>query len=153
MKTPDDSTDLTATARVHCESGPPVPETDYAGQRSRKRELLAEQQGRWVEGDPAPPEDFLARWPSDPESDPDVASLLAKDLFERRRRGESVCTDEYSERFPKHRDSLAALVSRQELLCSFGSEDSDASSALRFPNVGDDVFSFRLRHELGDCEE
>ena len=142
-------TDETPTARVDCVPGSPVPAPDFAAQRSRKRELLAEQRSRLAAGEPAPPEDFLARWPTDPDSDADVATLITQDLFARRSKGEPASKDDYSARFPKHRDSLAALVARHDLFRSFGCEESDEPTPLRFPSVGEELFGFRLRHELG----
>ena len=52
-----------------------------------------------VGGPPAPPEALLGRWPTDPEPDPDAASLLVEDYLQRRRRGENSLGD-YQERFP-----------------------------------------------------
>ena len=100
-------------------------------------------------GEPAPPEDFLARWPTDPDSDADIATLITQDLFARRSKGEPASKDDYSARFPKHRDSLAALVARHDLFRSFGCEESDGPTPLRFPDVGEELFGFRLRYELG----
>jgi hypothetical protein len=49
---------------------------DISMLRARKRELLAEQRSRWEEGRPLPPEELLGRWSTDPDIDPDAASLL-----------------------------------------------------------------------------
>jgi hypothetical protein len=57
--------------------------------RGRKRAILAEQNSRWEEGKPVPPEDLLRRWPTDPATDPDAASLLFEDYFQRRKHGEN----------------------------------------------------------------
>ena len=125
------------------------PRPDFADLRSRKRELLADQQRRWAEGDPASPEELLRRWPTNAPDDADVASLLLEDLLQRRLRGEEANVDDYSQRFPRHRDSLAGLLSRRDFLRSAGVESSNQRCLLRFPEVGDEVFGFRLRAELG----
>ena len=57
--------------------------TDFASLRSQKRELLAEQQSRWAEGNPVSPEELVKRWPTDPKADSDVASVLFEDLLKR----------------------------------------------------------------------
>src|SRR5207253_1106508 len=53
-----------------------APLPSFAEARSLKRELLEELRTRREEGTPARPEDLLPRWPTDPKSDADVASLL-----------------------------------------------------------------------------
>ena len=53
----------------------------FSMMRARKRELIEEQRSRWSEGRSAPPEEFLRRWPTDPDGDPDVASLLLEDYL------------------------------------------------------------------------
>ena len=127
----------------------PEPYSDFAELRSRKRELLAEQKNRWSEGDPPPVDELLERWPTDPQGDADVASLLMQDMLQRRMHGEEASQDEYSRRFPKHKDSLAGLVSRHDFLRSVGVESTEKRCTLRFPEVGDEVFGFRLCEELG----
>src|SRR5262249_35295627 len=67
---------------------------------------------------PLAPEDLLVRWPGDPRSDPDVASLLFADYLKRLAQGETPQLAEYEERFPEHTDSLARLFSQHQFLCS-----------------------------------
>jgi serine/threonine protein kinase/tetratricopeptide (TPR) repeat protein len=100
-----------------------------------------------VDGNAPRPEELLPRWPGNPEEDPDVASLLFED-FLRRRHTESTDLAEYEERFPSHRDSLADLVRRHAVLCSVGA-GSGSGVLLALPAVGDELFGFRLRRELG----
>ncbi len=121
----------------------------FAELRSLKRELLAEQQSRWAEGKPVSPEELLQRWPTDPQADGDVASVLFEDLLQRRLQGEDPSVDEYSQKFPEHKLSLEGLISHQDFLRSVGMESSTARCLLRFPEVGDELFGFRFRHELG----
>src|SRR4029077_14278080 len=78
--------------------------------RSQKRDLLAEQQKDWMADRPAPPEHYLERWPTDPKADPDAASLLVAEIFQRRERGEQPSLNDYEERFPEHGRVLGALV-------------------------------------------
>src|SRR5437879_13921280 len=77
--------------------------------RSRKRKLLAELCADSQDSQSLRPEDLLARWPTDPGNDPDVASLLFEDFRQRERRGEKPSIDEYDKRFPEHKDSFASL--------------------------------------------
>ena len=93
---------------------PPTPlPADFAPLRSQKRRLVAELRDGWEAGRPVSPEELLARWPGDPEADPDVASLLFEDFCQRRQRGESANPSDYSERFPSQHHSLASLVQHQ----------------------------------------
>jgi serine/threonine protein kinase/tetratricopeptide (TPR) repeat protein len=134
------------TAKVECRVWQ---EADFASARSLKRELLAELEASHESGHPCRPEDLLVRWPTDPRSDPDVASLLFADYQQRVSQGESLDTDAYEERFPEHRDSLARLFRQHEVLRSLGASASEPRVPLVLPGVGDELFGFRLRHELG----
>src|SRR6266404_2155965 len=78
----------------------------FVAARSRKRQLLAELCADSEDNQPVQPEDLLARWPTNPGNDPDVASLLFEDFRQRRRRGEKPSLGEYDERFPEHKDSV-----------------------------------------------
>jgi serine/threonine protein kinase/Tfp pilus assembly protein PilF len=120
----------------------------FAAARSLKRELLAELRGGAAAGRPVRPEDLLPRWPGDARADPDVASLLFADYCERQRQGEPVSASDYEQRFPEHRDSLANLVRQHGVLHSLGAASGDGVT-LRLPDVGEELFGFRLRHELG----
>jgi serine/threonine protein kinase/Flp pilus assembly protein TadD len=117
--------------------------------RSLKRELLAEQQAAWDEGRPVAPESLLHRWPTDPTGDPDVASLLFEDFQRRRLDGEQPSVEEYDQRFPEHKDSLASLLARDAVLRSVGGASGSSGSLLGLPEVGDELFGFRLLQELG----
>src|SRR5207247_2451789 len=98
---------------------------------------------------PLRPEDLLVQWPTDSRSDPDVASLLFADFQQRLAQGEAPLREDYEERFPEHKDSVARLFSHQDLLRSLGGARSGAAIPLALPAVGDEVFGFRLWHELG----
>src|SRR5690349_21567085 len=64
---------------------PEEPARDFLRERTVKRELLEELRQSWEEGDPLPVEDVLARWPTDPASDRDVASVLFENYLHRTR--------------------------------------------------------------------
>ncbi len=84
-----------------------------------------------------------------PPTDDDAPSALVADVLARRRLDDSASAAEYGDRRPALRESLAHLVSRQDFLHSAGAESGVARSHLRLPDVGDEVFGFRLRAELG----
>src|SRR5438270_5875048 len=92
---------------------PPAPNPLEA--RSQKRDLLAEQNQDWAEDHPFPPEHYLERWPVDFKADPDGASVLVAEIFQRRQRGERPSLDEYERRFPDHFTLLGELIGRHEL--------------------------------------
>jgi len=117
--------------------------------RSQKRRLLEEQRKAWEEGKRPAPENFLDSWPMDPRKDPDSASVLYEDLLQRRLRGEDASADDYAERFPDSANSLKDLLSRRAVLGSLGSPTGSSISTLGLPEVGDQIFDFRLVQELG----
>jgi serine/threonine protein kinase/Tfp pilus assembly protein PilF len=121
----------------------------FLNARSLKRELLAEQRTGWQEGSPPSPEALLARWPTNPGADADVASILFEDFLHRRRQGDQPSIEEYEQRYPEHKESLAGLLSRDAVLRSIGGASGSSGTCLGLPDVGDEVFGFRLRHELG----
>ncbi len=118
--------------------------------RARKRELLDELRSGWVEGRPAQPEELLDRWPNDPVDDPDAASLLLEDYFQKRRRGHETSLSDYHERFPEQTRTFGKLLAKETLLRSMGGEHDGTSCPLRLPDVGDEVFGFRLCRPLGE---
>src|SRR5215207_2802553 len=126
-----------------------TPAPDPLEARRVKRDLLAEQQEGWASDQPSPPEAYMSRWPTDPSQDDDAASLLVAEFFERRDRGERPTVDEYEKRFPEHGRTLVNLIRRQDLFRSLGGKRTDADRLLRLPEVGDEVFGFRLRQPLG----
>jgi serine/threonine protein kinase/Tfp pilus assembly protein PilF len=110
--------------------------------------LLAEFRANRGSATPASTDDVLARWPTDPAADPDVASILFEDFLRRRAHGEEASVEDYQRRYPEHKDSLESLVRRKDLLRSLG-ESAGSVGGLRLPDVGETLFGFRLRHELG----
>ena len=151
---------------------------NFAQARSVKRDLLAELRAGWESGNPPRPEDLLERWPVDPAQDFDTASLLFEDYLQRRQHGadsQDDCSsdsgqnlpssfrggrstepliEDYEKRFPKQKDSMARLLQQHDLLQSMaGGRASKASrgqcAQLALPGVGDELFGFPLRYELG----
>ena len=107
----------------------------FSMMRARKRELLEEQRSTWAEGRPAPPEEFLGRWPTDPNQDPDAASLLLEDYLQRRRHGEEGSLSDYKERFPAQSRALEGLLAQETIYRSMGGK-SDSSGLLAPPARG-----------------
>ncbi len=122
---------------------------DLLDERRRKRELLAELSKSSGEGDAVSAEEVLARWPADPAKDADAASVLFQDFLQRRGRGEDTSLHEYQQRFPQHSGSLGDLLRRQDVLRSMGAVSGSIPQPLRLPDVGAELFGFRLRGELG----
>jgi serine/threonine protein kinase/Tfp pilus assembly protein PilF len=97
------------------------------------------------------------RWTPGPVGDgsqetaagPEAASLLVADYFQRRRRGEDPSLDDHPDRAPDRSASLASLVTRHNALRNLDATGSSQGAALRLPDVGDEVFGFRLEHALG----
>jgi serine/threonine protein kinase/tetratricopeptide (TPR) repeat protein len=125
-------------------------QVDYLDARRRKRELLEQADAPRPDGTRTAPEELLDDWPSDPAGEADAASLLFEDFCRRRDRGDEPSLSEYEERFPQHRDSLADLMRRQDFVRSLGViSGSGGGGALRLPEVGEELFGFRLRGSLG----
>jgi eukaryotic-like serine/threonine-protein kinase len=123
----------------------------FSVQRTRKRQLLEEQRSRWSEGRPPRPEDVLGRWPVDPGSDPDVASLLLEDYLQKRRRGEDASLEDYDRRFPEQSREVRRLLTNETVCRSLGRPESESTGfPLRLPDTGDEVFGFRLGRPLGE---
>jgi serine/threonine protein kinase/tetratricopeptide (TPR) repeat protein len=122
---------------------------DFSILRARKRELLDEQRSGWSVGRPLEPEELLNRWPTDPDTDPDAASLLLEDYLQRRRRGGAAGPVEYERRFPAQKQALEGLLARETALLTMGGASDARRFALRLPDVGDEIFGFRLRLPLG----
>jgi eukaryotic-like serine/threonine-protein kinase len=138
------------TPRPDADAGPdrPAPPADISVARSKKRALLEELSQSWTAGAPLRPEDLLARWPDDAQADPDVASLLFEDWRQRRQRGEEIDPSNYEQRFPKQCDSLVSLLHEHNVIHSLGGS-CPSGFTLALPSVGDEIFGFQLREEMG----
>jgi eukaryotic-like serine/threonine-protein kinase len=127
-----------------------LPTASFSMLRARKRRLLDEQRSGWVEGRPAGPEEFLGRWPTNPVSDPDTASLLLEDYIQRRRRDQDADRSDYQRRFPEQSKAFEGLLAQETVLHSMGRQSHSSGFPLRLPDVGDEVFGFRLCRALGE---
>ncbi len=122
---------------------------DFSSLRACKRELLDLQRSHWAEGRPVVPEELLGRWPTNPDSDPDAASVLLEDYLQRRRRGDEASLVEYERRFPEHERALNGAIAQITTSRSSGGESGRSTISLRLPEAGDVVFGFRLCQPLG----
>src|SRR5262249_17454818 len=121
----------------------------FLAARIAKRSLLAELRAGQEGNRPTQPEDLLARWPTDPRQDADVASILFEHYQQRRRRGDEPSREEYKNRFPEHKDSLTDLFRHQDFLHSVGSANAYSAPPLALRVGGEELFGFRLCYELG----
>src|SRR5262249_46696065 len=80
---------------------------------------------------------------------PDAAGLLIAGVFQQRRRGEPPSSDSGPEHGPEQARVLRGLVRHQYLMRSLGGGRLGPDRRLRLPNEGDELFGFRLRHQLG----
>jgi hypothetical protein len=96
---------------------------------------------------PLPPEPSASR-PGDDSPARHVASQLFEDYLRRgpQLRSDSLTDDRPAD--PRSSQSLAGLVHRHEATSSCGGPDSGPPRP-RLPNLGDQLFGFCLRHELG----
>ena len=121
---------------------------DFLASRRIKQQLLAEL-SESAGPTPAELDDLLGRWPTKPTEDPDVAGLLFQDFWQRSVRGEPVSRAEYGQKYPEYQDSLGSLFRRQDFLRSVTSVSDPISPVLALPKIGDELFGFRLREQLG----
>ena len=120
----------------------------YLASRRIKNQLL-EELNESAGPSPADLDDLLGRWPTKPTEDPDVAGLLFQDFRQRSVRGEPVSRAEYGQKYPEYQDSLGSLFRRQDFLRSVTSVSDPISPVLALPKIGDELFGFRLREQLG----
>ncbi len=121
----------------------------YLEARSLKRELLQEQQARWDNDDPIEPEDLLARWPTNPVDDPHSVAVLYEDMLRHQQKGDEQSIDDYSARFPDQREALTVIANQQAAYRSVSGASQKQNALLGLPTVGDEVFGFHLKGELG----
>ncbi len=95
------------------------------------------------------PEDLLGQWPTDPNSDPDAAGVLLEDYLRRRGRGDEASLHEYERRFPEQQPALEKALAQETVIRSFRGASDHSAFSLRLPDVGDQVFGFRLCQRLG----
>jgi serine/threonine protein kinase/tetratricopeptide (TPR) repeat protein len=124
------------------------PTLDFVTARSLKRALLDKLQSNGTDNAVPTPEELLAQWPTDAKNDPDVASLLFQDLSRRQHEDLGATIKVYEAQFPEHKESLTRLFQQKAVIRALGCT-GDGRAVLRLPEVGDQLFGFRLLHELG----
>lgn len=128
---------------------------DFLQAHRIKRALLEEQRSRWAEGEQVPAEEVLSRWPSPPDKDPFAVTVLYEDFMQRRQLDNELSLQEYSRQFPSHEAELSKLASFDKLMNALVKANGGQvrrrtrGSLLGLPDVGDEVFGFRLCAELG----
>ena len=118
--------------------------------RGQKRDLPAEQQADEGAAASSQPDHYLEQWPADPKADPDAASALIAEFFQRQNRGKRPDASGHQERFPEHGQALAEMVRSQVLVNSLRGTELGPDSFPRLPEVGDELFGFRLCQSLGN---
>jgi serine/threonine protein kinase/Tfp pilus assembly protein PilF len=94
-----------------------------------------------------PPDESFLRWPTDSETDPDVAGLESEGPQPRHREGAG--DDDDIGHYPDHGHFLAQLISQPGQTRSMIGPGDGRARAPRLPEVGEEIFGFRLRAELG----
>jgi serine/threonine protein kinase/lipoprotein NlpI len=97
-------------------------------------------------GTEAPPDLSATSWLAAPEPAPDISSILIEDYRKRLER-RTPTADSCAESMSVQKDSLPSIV-RGGFLRSGGDDASEAETT-RLPELGDCLFGFRLRRELG----
>ena len=121
----------------------------YLEARSVKRGLLQEQQAGWDNDAPIPPEDLLARWPTDAADDPFAVAVVYEDMLRRRKSDDELSVADYAARYPAQGQALATVVNQQAAIRSAGGVSRNQNARLGLPNVGDEVFGFHLKGDSG----
>jgi serine/threonine protein kinase/tetratricopeptide (TPR) repeat protein len=135
--------DPTRTMRIRFpEPGPP--ET-----RSHRRDRSEERRADPPTNDLAPSEHDHERGPADPASETGVASLLVAEIFQRRGPGEPPRSDDGRDRVSEPAHMLGGLVRHQDLIRTMGARKRVNDLLARLAAEGEELFGFRLRHQLG----
>ena len=93
--------------------------------------------------------DLFGHWSGEATKEPDVAGALFDDFRNRSLRGEPISGSKYEQESPDHGDSLAGLFRRQDFLRSVTSVSQPSTPMMTLPKIGDELFGYRLREQLG----
>ena len=93
--------------------------------------------------------DLFGHWSGEATKEPDVAGALFDDFRNRSLRGEPISGSKYEQESPDHGDSLAGLFRRQDFLRSVTSVSQPSTPTMTLPQIGDELFGYRLREQLG----
>ncbi len=96
-----------------------------------------------------PPEHDLEPRPVDPATDTGVASQLVAEVFLRRKPGQAPRPDDGQDRVPEDARMLGTLVRHQDLIRTMGARRRTQERLMRLVAEGEELFGFRLRHQLG----
>jgi serine/threonine protein kinase/tetratricopeptide (TPR) repeat protein len=96
----------------------------------------------------SPSDAISAGWGNESGVDLDAASMLAAELFRKRRRGDTASFSEDMAPLRSLGASIAGLMSCPPTY-SLGAAPSGRERILRLPDVGDTLFGFHLRYPLG----
>ncbi len=95
------------------------------------------------------PELDRERKPVEPTIVPDAASLLVAEVFQRRSRGEPPRGTGGQGGGSQEGRAPRSRMQHQYLIRTLGGRRLDHDRRLRLPSEGDELFGFRLRHQLG----
>ena len=112
-----------------------------------QRESEEEVSTAWSSDRPSRPDFALADWPRESDGDENVASVLFQAHKQRRQESDEESLADGKPRLGGSTDSLASLLRGNVLRSGTGSAKSTPRLAL--PSVGDELFGFRMRDELG----
>ena len=115
----------------------------------RRRDRLAEPPQDRLADRPAPPEQDLERGPTDPATEPDAASLLVAEIFQRRGRNEQPSADDGEDRVSRAGPRAGRPGAAPGSHPHDGRRKRIHDRLLRLVAEGEELFGFRLRHQLG----
>jgi serine/threonine protein kinase len=98
---------------------------------------------------PNPSEHDPERRPTDPATDTGVASQLVAEIFLRRGAGEPPRPDDGRRCDPEPARALGGLLRHQDLIRTMGERKRVGDLLARLAAEGEELFGFRLRHQLG----
>jgi serine/threonine protein kinase/Flp pilus assembly protein TadD len=123
--------------------GPPVSPVDWGNLEREVLGELLEPSARET-----PPEFSPPPWPLSPEPAPDISSILIEDYRQRMGRRAPAADSCGESTSVAGRDSLRSIIRGSGFLRS-GADDPSQAERARLPDLGDCLFGFQLRRELG----
>ena len=75
--------------------------------------------------------------------------MLFEDFRNRSLRGEPISRAKYEQDYPEHHDSMVSLFHRQDLFRSITSVSEPSAPTFALPQVGEELFGYRLQEQLG----
>ena len=93
--------------------------------------------------------ELLANWRRNPDEDPHSIDAVYEELLRTQHAGEEPSVSVQPRRFPSKSDGPDNSISRRPLFRSGSGSSHSHGLFLQMPDVGDEVFGFRIRGELG----